>query len=89
MKSILAALLLIVSAGLASAASSRPNVLYIFTDDQSVRTVGCYPDAYPWVRTPNIDAVAAKGVRFQNVYMAAYCVPSRVSFLTGNLPHAA
>lgn len=70
-------------------AAERPNVLYIFTDDQSVRTVGCYPDAYPWVKTPNIDALADRGVLFHNVYMAAYCVPSRVSFLTGNLPHAA
>lgn len=89
MQAILAALLLVMSTGVASAASAQPNVLYIFTDDQSVRTVGCYPDAYPWVKTPNIDALAAKGVRFHNVYMAAYCVPSRVSFLTGNLPHAA
>lgn len=68
---------------------ARPNVLYIFTDDQSVRTVGCYPDAYPWVKTPCIDALAKEGVRFQNVYMAPYCVPSRITMLTGNLPHAA
>ncbi|QDT53478.1 Choline-sulfatase [Caulifigura coniformis] len=72
-----------------AAEGSRPNVLYIFTDDQTTRSVSCYPDAYPWVKTPNIDALAAQGVRFENVYMAAYCVPSRVSFLTGNLPHAA
>ena len=37
------------------AASERPNILYIFTDDQSYRTVGCYPGSYDWVKTPNID----------------------------------
>lgn len=89
MRALLAVLFTVVLSNLVDAASKQPNVLYIFTDDQSVRTVGCYPDAYPWVKTPNIDALAAKGVRFHNVYMAAYCVPSRVSFLTGNLPHAA
>lgn len=86
---LLLASLFVNTAGAAAATSARPNVLYIFTDDQTVRSVGCYPDAYPWVKTPNIDALAAKGVRFHHVYMAAYCVPSRVSFLTGNLPHAA
>ncbi len=69
--------------------TKRPNVLYIFTDDQSVRTLGCYSrDAYPWVKTPNIDALAKTGVRFHSVYMAAYCMPARISMLTGNLPHA-
>ncbi len=72
-----------------AASTKRPNVLYIFTDDQSVRTVSCYlRDAYPWVKTPNIDALAKTGVRFHSVYMAPYCMPSRISMLTGNLPHA-
>lgn len=72
-----------------AAPASRPNVLHIFTDDQSVRTLGCYThDAYPWVRTPNIDALAKTGVRFHGVYVAAYCMPARISMLTGNLPHA-
>lgn len=74
---------------LLAAPKPRPNVLYIFADDLSVRAVSCYPQAYPWVKTPNIDALAAKGVRFHSVYMAAYCVPARVSMMTGNLPHAA
>jgi arylsulfatase A-like enzyme len=74
---------------LAVSAGDRPNILYIFTDDQSTRTVACYPDAHPWVKTPNIDALAAEGVRFSNVYMAPFCVASRISQLTGNLPHSA
>ena len=38
--------------------TKRPNILFIYTDDHSHRTVGCYPEAYDWVRTPNIDALA-------------------------------
>src|SRR5689334_145177 len=33
----------------------RPNILFIFADDQSYKTVGCYPESWPWVKTPNID----------------------------------
>ena len=49
-----------------------PNILFIFTDDQSWRTVGCYrPDgAWPFVQTPHIDRLAAEGVRFTHAYGA-------------------
>ncbi len=68
----------------------RPNVLLVYTDDQSWRTLSCYADqgAWPWVRTPNIDRIAAEGVRFTHAYGAAWCTPSRASLLTGLLPHA-
>ena len=36
-----------------------PNILYIFTDDQSRRSVSAYEQAHPWVKTPNIDRLAA------------------------------
>ena len=65
----------------------RPNILLIFTDDQSYKTVGCYPEALPGVSTPNIDALAADGVRFQGAYLGAWCMPSRATMLTGRLPH--
>ena len=64
-------------------AEDRPNILFIFTDDQSHRTVSCYPEAYPWVKTPNIDALAAQGVRFTHTYMGTWCMPSRATMLTG------
>lgn len=70
-------------------ASERPNILYIFTDDQSYRTVGCYEGSYNWVKTPNIDSLAKEGVRFKNAYIAPFCVASRITHMTGNLPHAA
>ena len=47
---------------------NRPNILYIFTDDQSIRTISCYPEAHTWVKTPNIDKLAKEGVRFSYCY---------------------
>jgi arylsulfatase A-like enzyme len=41
-------------------AKDRPNILFIYTDDQSYRTVSCYPEAYKFARTPNIDALAKR-----------------------------
>jgi len=68
--------------------NKRPNILFIFTDDQSHRTVSCYPEAHPWVKTPNIDRLADEGVRFSAAYPAgAWCLPSRATVLTGHHPH--
>ncbi len=66
---------------------SRPNILFIFTDDQSHRSVGCYDEAHPWVKTPNIDHLAKEGVRFESAYIGTWCMPSRAQMLTGRLPH--
>lgn len=66
---------------------SRPNILYIFTDDQTIRTLGAYSQSHSWVETPNIDKLAEQGVRFQNCYTGAKCVPSRGNALTGMLQH--
>jgi len=70
-----------------ASSARRPNILYIFTDDQSCRSVSCYPDAHPWVRTPHIDRIAAEGVRFTTCYTGAWCQPSRATALTGRLQH--
>jgi len=51
------------------------------------RSVSCYPGAYPWVSTPNIDRLANEGMRFTNCYTSAWCAPSRATYLTGKLPH--
>ncbi len=68
-------------------AESRPNILYIYTDDQSDRTVSSYERALPWVNTPNIDKLAASGVRFKYAYTGTWCMPSRATFLTGHLQY--
>jgi uncharacterized sulfatase len=62
-------------------AASRPNVLLLIADDLR-DTVGCYGNAA--VKTPNLDRLAARGVRFHRAY-AQYpvCNPSRTSFMTG------
>ncbi|MEZ6126319.1 MAG: sulfatase-like hydrolase/transferase [Planctomycetaceae bacterium] len=72
----------------AAVAADRPNILLIYTDDHSYRTIGCYPQAYPWVKTPNIDALADRGVRFESAYIGTWCMPSRATLLTGHHQHA-
>ena len=67
--------------------SGRPNILFIYTDDQSTRSVSCYPEAHPWVRTPNIDRIGNEGVRFSYFYGGAWCMSSRAIALTGRLPY--
>ncbi len=67
--------------------AKRPNILLIYADDQSFKTVGCYPESWPWVKTPNIDALAKSGMRFHGAYLGAWCMPSRASLLTGRQPH--
>ncbi len=75
--------LLVFLAGGALRAADRPNILFIYTDDHSYRTVGCYPEAHPWVHTPNIDRLAKTGVRFAHAYIGTWCMPSRATMLTG------
>lgn len=64
---------------------SRPNVLWICTDQQRYDTLGCYGN--DWVETPTIDGLAARGMRFDRCYsQSPVCTPSRASFLTGRYP---
>ncbi|MBN2450751.1 MAG: sulfatase-like hydrolase/transferase [Lentisphaeria bacterium] len=61
------------------------NVLWICTDQQRFDTLGCYGN--PRVHTPNLDRLAAGGVRFEQAYCQnPVCTPSRASFLTGRYP---
>ena len=65
-------------------AHSRPNVIFILTDDQGVWAAGCYGN--PEIRTPNIDRLAAAGIRFENFFVSTpVCSPSRATFLTGRI----
>ncbi len=72
----------------ATPAPRRPNILFVYADDHSPKTVSCYEGAYPLARTPHIDALAKAGVRFQGAYLGSWCMPSRASLLTGHHPHA-
>ncbi|MBT5875572.1 MAG: sulfatase-like hydrolase/transferase [Candidatus Latescibacteria bacterium] len=63
----------------------RPNFLVIMTDQHSPGFLGCYGNTL--VRTPNLDTLAAGGMRFSNAYCASpLCVPSRMSFMTTRTP---
>src|ERR1035438_8649246 len=67
---------------LAAAPARRPNIVMIVTDDHGVGEVWCY--GYPEVRTPNLDRLAASGMRFTQWYAnAPVCSASRASILTG------
>ncbi len=63
------------------------NVLFIISDDLTYTALSCYGNES--CKTPNIDAIAAKGTRFTRAYcQGTYCGPSRASFMSGYYPHA-
>jgi arylsulfatase len=62
----------------------RPNVVLILLDDLGFADLGCYGSE---IRTPNIDRLAAAGVRYNNFHTTALCSPSRACLLTGRNHH--
>ena len=81
----LKALPLAATAAAQVSAARKPNFIVIVTDDQGIGDVGCY--GHPEVRTPNLDALAASGVRFtQWCSNAPICSASRAAILTGKYP---
>jgi arylsulfatase A-like enzyme len=67
---------------------ARPNLLVFMPDQLRADAVGCFGSAV--ARTPNIDALAARGTRFSHAYSQhSVCGPSRVSIMTGWYPHVA
>src|SRR5687768_14302869 len=68
----------------AAAAPAGLNVLLIYTDDQGTLDAGSYGSTD--VETPNIDALAARGVRFTQAYGHTVCCPSRATLMTGRHP---
>lgn len=66
---------------------ARPNIVLIMSDDMGYSDIGCYGGVEH--HTPNLDALAADGVRFTQFYNTARCCPTRASLLTGLYPHQA
>lgn len=66
------------------AAEQRPNVVILFTDDQGTLDAGCYGSKD--LITPNIDRLAAEGVRFTQAYAHTVCCPARAMLMTGRYP---
>jgi N-acetylglucosamine-6-sulfatase len=65
----------------------RPNIVFILSDDHAAQTLGAYGSTV--ARTPNLDRLAAEGLRFENAFCGnAICSPARASVLTGLHSHA-
>ncbi|MFA6562025.1 MAG: sulfatase-like hydrolase/transferase [Verrucomicrobiia bacterium] len=59
---------------------AKPNIIFILADDYGIPGVGCYGGAF---KTPNLDSLAAGGVRFERCYSAPLCAPSRALCMFG------
>ena len=80
---------LLLAAGPASAlqdAPARPNIVIILADDMGFSDIGCYGSE---IATPNLDRLAAGGLRFTQFYNTARCCPTRAALLTGLYSHQA
>src|SRR5512144_2102969 len=76
---------LAVVAQAAEQSAAQPNIVIILADDLGWGDLGCY--GHPSIRTPNLDRMAAEGMRFTDFYSAAeVCTPSRAALLTGRYP---
>jgi arylsulfatase len=79
--------LILVTAWIASSAWAEdrpPNFVVIFTDDQGYEDVGCFGS--PDIRTPQLDEMAAQGMKFTSFYAQPVCGPSRAALMTGCYP---
>jgi arylsulfatase A-like enzyme len=64
---------------------AQPNFLLFVTDQHRVDYLGCY--GHPILRTPHIDSIAARGIRFERFYVATpVCMPNRATLMTGRMP---
>ena len=66
----------------------KPNLVFIFSDQQRFDTLRCYGNE--WIQTPNLNALASQSFVFRNAYVTQpVCTPARASIMTGLYPHAA
>lgn len=72
--------------GFGAGSRQRQNIVLIMADDMGYSDIGCYGGE---IHTPNLDALAAGGVRFTQFYNTARCCPTRASLMTGLYPHQA
>ena len=73
------------AAPLVAAAARKPNFVFILIDDMGWTDLGCFGSTF--YESPNVDALAQRGVRFTNGYAACpVCSPSRAAVMTGKYP---
>lgn len=85
----------ILSLSCAASAAERPNFVFMFADDQRYDAMSVVQKEqgekgrFPWFKTPNMDRLAAEGVRFRNAFVVnSLCSPSRACFLSGRYNHS-
>ncbi len=83
---ILAVLALIWCSSTALAQAAKPNIIFIMGDDIGWFNIGVYNQGMMAGRTPNLDKLAAEGMRFTDYYAEASCTAGRANFITGELP---
>ena len=79
-----AASFMLLTAGKPYKVAQRPNIIFIMADDMGYSDIGCYGGE---VNTPNLDQLAANGIKLKSFYNNARCCPTRASLLTGQYPH--
>ena len=87
--------LLLAAVAIRAATPRQPNFLFVYTDDQRWDAMSVVQrehgdkGRYPWFQTPNMDRLAAEGMRFRNAFVTnSLCAPSRATFMTGRYNHA-
>ena len=66
---------------LASSQISRPNVIFVLTDDQGYGDLGCHGNEI--IKTPNLDRLHHQSMRLTNFHVSPTCAPTRASLMTG------
>lgn len=84
MKRLAFVLFLIAAPGGFTVAAEKPNIIVILVDDMGFSDIGCYGSEIP---TPNLDALAAGGLRFTQFYNTGRCCPTRAALMTGLYSH--
>lgn len=77
----IAALLAVISVGSVASAGKQPDIILVMADDVGIEGLGCYGGVS--YRTPNLDRMAAAGVRFTHAYSQPLCTPTRIELMTG------
>ena len=74
------------AAATGSAPEGKPNIVLILSDDHGIDGVGCYGSDRFKGKTPNLDALAKSGLRFERCYSTPLCGPTRCEIMTGRYP---
>src|SRR6188472_4460041 len=77
----------LVASGFSAQRSRRnPNILFIIMDDVGIDQIRAFNPSLPTIPTPNVEAIAQQGVKFNNFWTMPECSPSRACFFTGRFP---